>query len=474
MIDLAMLGAITVALRLPALFADRHLTFDDGVFGASSVAVREGGLPFRDVFSSQGPLFLPLVRLFDLVGLETLNGPRLLGIASALVLVTAAYIAARGIGDRTAGVVTALLLTTSGSILWVTGPIAADGPALAAATVAVAAALAYSRRPSWGRAITIGVAVGVALSIKATAAPALTVVVWVLLAGATRNDGGTRELDRTGVVRVGAAAGCAVAVWLLPAVVFGFSDVWDQSVVYHQEAVGGRDVLANLRKIASTLADRDLPVLVFTALAALTVAIRGLPLDHERQSWPRPRPTALLWAWLAASLALLVYIHPLWRPHVSGLIPPAALLIGAYRPRGRDALIAGLILVPIQLWRMTDYVHPDGYHSRTIALYEELDDLPHDTWIISDDPGLVWRAGRRTPDDLVDASILRIDSGRLTADDLAEAAGDDRVCAVVVWSSVRFGGLDDLPDLLREGGYEPVATFDDHRVLYVKDDCLTP
>ena len=38
---------------------ERHLTFDDGVYGASAVAMRAGGQPFRDVFSSQGPLFLP-------------------------------------------------------------------------------------------------------------------------------------------------------------------------------------------------------------------------------------------------------------------------------------------------------------------------------------------------------------------------------------------------------------------------------
>jgi hypothetical protein len=72
--------------------------------------------------------------------------------------------------------------------------------------------------------------------------------------------------------------------------------------------------------------------------------------------------------------------------------------------------------------------------------------------VISDDPGVVWRAGRRTPDDLVDASILRIESGRLTADSLARAAADRRVCALLIWSD-RFADLASLPDLLRQGGY---------------------
>ena len=69
--DLAALAGLTVALRLPAYLASAHLTFDDGVFGASAVAMRAGGQPYRDVFSSQGPLFLPLVWVADLLGLRT-------------------------------------------------------------------------------------------------------------------------------------------------------------------------------------------------------------------------------------------------------------------------------------------------------------------------------------------------------------------------------------------------------------------
>ena len=59
----AAVAAGAVALRFPALLAVRHLSFDDGVYGASAVALRTGALPFREVFSSQGPLFLPLVWL---------------------------------------------------------------------------------------------------------------------------------------------------------------------------------------------------------------------------------------------------------------------------------------------------------------------------------------------------------------------------------------------------------------------------
>ena len=104
-----------MVLRLPSFFATRHLTFDDGVFGASAVAMRNGGVPFRDVFSSQGPLFLPLVWLGDTLGLHTLNGPRLLTVLSGVALVVVLYLAGREVSDRLGALVAGGLAAVTGS-----------------------------------------------------------------------------------------------------------------------------------------------------------------------------------------------------------------------------------------------------------------------------------------------------------------------------------------------------------------------
>ncbi|MGH9043019.1 MAG: hypothetical protein ACRDZ3_22635, partial [Acidimicrobiia bacterium] len=87
-----------VVLRLPAFFATGHLSFDDGVYGASALAMRDGAAPFREVFSSQGPLFLPMVWLADLAGLRTLDAPRLLALAAGAVLAGVVWAIARGAG----------------------------------------------------------------------------------------------------------------------------------------------------------------------------------------------------------------------------------------------------------------------------------------------------------------------------------------------------------------------------------------
>ena len=58
-IDATVLGVVALLLRLPAFFTDKSLVFDDAVFAASAYAMRAGEAPFKTVFSSQGPMFLP-------------------------------------------------------------------------------------------------------------------------------------------------------------------------------------------------------------------------------------------------------------------------------------------------------------------------------------------------------------------------------------------------------------------------------
>jgi hypothetical protein len=486
-LDLGLLTLATILLRIPAYLAVRHLTFDDGVYGASAMAMRHGGIPFRDVFSSQGPLFLPLVRLADLIGLQTLNAPRLLAVASGVVLVLGVYACGREVGDRTGALLAAGLTATAGSVLWVTGPLASDGPALAFSVLALWQALRYRRSPGLGRAAIIGIAAGAALSVKFMAAPVLVPVAWLLLEPLLdRSEGSSVDHppDRSpvttavlGVVVAGVAAG---VVFLLPSLAYGLSKVWDQSVHYHTQVAGARQPLHNLSKILGTLFTRDLVLMVFAALAAgafLLGQVRPSTTPEpaglaERRSWWRhPSSHLLLWAWLTATVLLLLWTHPLWRPHVSGLVPALALLVGAYRPPTKAIVVTAVLLVPVGIWRVSDYVRPTGLSPAARYVNDTLQQLPAGAQAISDDPGLVWRAGRQTPDDLVDTSLLRIQSGRITSESLARAAADNSVCAVVVWSGARFGSFTDLSSRLAAAGYQLDRGFGGPRALYLRRGC---
>ncbi|MCA1846881.1 MAG: hypothetical protein LC792_27540, partial [Actinobacteria bacterium] len=283
---------------------------------------------------------------------------------------------------------------------------------------------------------------------------------------------------------LGAAAGVAAGLGLVVALPWGLGNVWDQAFRYHVEAAGPRTPVGNLRKVISTLTDRDLPVL----LAALAAVAAAFAAGNWRSITGIQRKTNAGWAggrggpvagWLLATVVVLAAEHPLWRPHVSHLIPPAALLIAAAFDRVRRRLptaavvlaaVAACAVVPYQLVHLSEVLWPAPPGPALAAARADLHALPAGAEAISDDPGVVWRAGRRTPSDLVDTSILRIDSGRITAGSLARAAADRRVCAVLVWSH-RFGDLGALPDLLRRGGYAAGPAYGGPKVLWKRADC---
>jgi hypothetical protein len=455
--DLLVLTVITIALRLPGYLAERHPTFDDGVFGASAVAMRAGGQPFRDLFSSQGPLFLPLVWLGDLIGLRTADSPRVVAVASGVVLVVAVYLAGRTISDRTGALVAAGLATGCASILWVSGPLAADCVALAFATLTILLLLRWRDDITTTRAMWLGLGIGATISVKALVGPVIVPVAVVLLVG--------RRL-----VPILAGAATAVGFHLLLWLPWGPGNVWDQAYAYHLDVAGDRTPGANLAKVLSTLGDRDLPVVLAVALAVGAVALgRRAVRPTAEARWTSPDTILLIW--LGTIALMLLTEHPMWRPHVSQLVPPLALLAARHRPPWRVLAVAAVLVAPYHLVHAWPILHPAGYAPHTVEVLEELRSLPPGALAISDDPGLVWRAGRRTPPDLVDASILRIETGQITSASLARAAARHDVCAVVVRSRVRWGSFTDLPARLGQEGYDLVIDRGPNDRVFISRDC---
>lgn len=487
-VDLAVLGALTLLLRLPAFFAVKHLTFDDGVFASSALAMRDGDVPFREVFSSQGPLFLPLVWIGDLLGARTTNAPRVLAVASGVIAVLAIYWVARQLTDRLGAQVAGALAATAGSLLWVTGPLAADGPAIAFVVVAFGLALRLRDRATPGLAALVGLAVGAGLSTKAIEVPAVLPIGLVLVAPLLHGVRHRRVEPRALLLPLLAGA-CAVAVFVLLALPFGFGDVWDQAFSYRADAASDRDIPANAGKLLATLWDRDLVVLAFAAVAAVAGGLsyrrtgRARPVDHGTTAWATHHPPSdppgwmpsaplLLVLWLVATAAWLVLVvSPLSRPHLSAIVPPMVLLVGAYRPALRVSAVAAVLLLPALVVQLDGVLWPGDYTGSEAEVVAILEELPDGAWVLSDDPGLAWRSGHRTTADLVDTSMYRVQQGRMTEDTIAEQAADERVCAVVARSYERFGAFEGLPDRLAAEGFEVALESGGPRVVYVRPDC---
>jgi 4-amino-4-deoxy-L-arabinose transferase-like glycosyltransferase len=455
--DLAVLAAVTVALRIPAFVAERHLTFDDGVYGASAVAMRAGGQPFRDVFSSQGPLFLPLVWLADGLGLHTTNAPRLLSLLAALLLVGSTYLAGLAVSDRVGALIAAALVSATGTSLWITGPIAADGAALALATLTIALTLRWRHEITVRRAIWMGLGVGATLSVKALLAPVILPVALVLIAA-----------RRVRPILAGALT--AIAFHFLLWLPWGIGNVWAQSYEYHLEVASDRTPGANALKVLSTLGDRDLLVLVAVVVMVAAVLLGQRARRPEAEA-RMTSPDTILLTWLAGTALVLLTEHPMWRPHVSQLIPALALLAVRHRPATKVLLLALVVALPYAVVHAWPMLSPAGFSDDDRGVVDQLAALPEGALAISDDPGLVWRSGRRTTPDLVDASVLRIQTGDLTSASIAAAAAQDDVCAVAVRSAERWGSFDDLPARLQAAGYERTESGEGARRLYVKSDC---
>jgi 4-amino-4-deoxy-L-arabinose transferase-like glycosyltransferase len=461
-IDAGVLAAVAVLLRLPAFVANRHLTYDDGFFGLSAIEMRDGVVPFRELFSPQGPLHLPLLYVADLVGLRTANAPRVLPLVAGASVTVVTYAAARRITSRTGAIVAAVLVTTSGSILWTTAGIASDGPALAFAIGAVTVSFGYTQTPTSSRAVAAGALLGAGLAAKALAAPAGLAVALLLLSRRRPRD-------------LAYAAGAAVVVVLGAALPWGLGRVWDQSIVYNRESSRLTSYPGAVTKALHTLVDRDPIVLVAAGLAVVMLVlarigwVRAAAPDSPAHGPLLFRPASVLALWLAAQFALLVYEPAFWRPHVAFLIPPLALLVVLRPPPVIALLVGAAAVMPWYLSNVHPMLWPDPYSRAETAAVDGLRVLPAGSLAISDEPGLLWRAGRLTVPYLDDSSIKRIEQRQITAATLQSAAAKPNVCGVLVWTS-RYGNLD-LGPRLQSVGYEVRARYGGPRVLYEKRAC---
>ncbi len=251
-------------------------------------------------------------------------------------------------------------MTTSGSILWVTVPVNADGPSLALSVLAVAFALRYRDDPGLRNAVWMGLAAGGAVSIKALSVPA---------AGDRRAD---RALlshwpRRTGVRDAAVAAGIAVAVYVVAALPFGIAGCGTSRTCTTRTRAARRTHAGAVRKILDTLWDRDKLVLLALGLAVdrLRGALVVAPAPGARPSAGDRALTIVVagsWcSWIVLVLALLVWEPAMWRVHVAHLVPPLALL-AALRPAPWKVLvIARVVAVAVLRVEQPSILWPDGY-----------------------------------------------------------------------------------------------------------------
>lgn len=452
--DAALAASLAVVWRLPALFAPTHLVFDDGVYGSAVLAMRSGAVPFRDVWSPQGPAHLAVLWFVDLLGGRSTWSPRLASVAAGVVAVLAVHAFVARVAGRVPALVAAVLVALTGSIAWVTVPVTGDGPAMAWALVALAASARLVDRPTVRLAVGVGTAAACAVSTKVLVAPVLAVAL-VLVGSALRSNPALRRPAAAAAI----AAGVVTAAWWT---VFGFSATWHQSIAYHTSTPRVTSTGANLHTLWSTLVTRD-PVVLVALVLGVAVAVRRPPTGPLRTA------AGLVGAWAIATALLLVAERAMFRAHVSAVALPLAilatlLLAPVLVPTRRGvapAVVVGLVVAVVALATAGahDLLLPRAWTPDERLVVEALRALPPDAVVVSDEPGLAWRSDRRMPPWLDDPGIKRFAQSDFTSGPrgVVRAIGDPMVCAVVVWSYRYATLVPGLHEALDADGYEIVA-----------------
>lgn len=416
MIALASLG-FAWSWRLGAAFS---LSYDEGVYLASARELLHGGVPFRDVFSSQPPLFPWLVRAAFAVGGDTVASGRGLSVVSALIACVAVAALARQLAGPWAAPVAVLLCGCSPGFTLMARTCEAEGPAIALACNALALLVgaAGARRP-W-RQLVAGALLGLGLSTKILVAPLLAPLLWW-------------APDRAGRGRVLCAA---TAVCVVLAVPHGLGAVFDQAVGFH------------LRALAFT----DIPHASMTDLARVVGWTGLLAVSGWAVLWPDRRPFVGIVLWTASAAAFLAAHRPLFSHHLVLLVPGVAVaaaagLVGVSARAGRlggaagAATLALALLLEVGKGEAFAVVEPTAREREAMQAITA-HSSPGEA-VVSDEQMLVFRADRRVLRELVDTSFVRIGAGSLGPD--AVMQGVQRARVITSWTGrlARVPGFDD-------------------------------
>ena len=427
-------------VRLPLLGVAGERNYDEGVYLLSARGVAHGDELFREVFSSQPPAFVETLALALRVGGDELATARLLALGFALLALAAtAALAWRSAGPWAAPVA-ALALATGRPFDALAQGTQAEVPALALTLAAVLLVQRGDRR----RVAAGGALFALALLFKLIVLP-LGAVLALLLWRPDRGGEDTaaepvpvpsptdvgEALRRCGAFVLG--GGLLVAL-VLPH--YDPSGVLQQAVAFHlaKHDAYPWSLAANAGRVLAHLGNNAL--FVSLAAAGLVLGVRQGRCREWR--WPV--------VWLLASGAALLLQSPLFAHHFLLTGPAlavaagngAACLLRSNRRGARLAAILGALLLALPMGRQLLALAADPAPHTPAAMLRIVDWIPRHTrssdLVVSDDPMVVFLAGRRTPGRLCDTSQARIQAGFLT---LEEATRETSKARLVV---LRRGG----------------------------------
>jgi len=462
-------------------------SYDSGVYLESARMMARGFAPYRQIFSSQPPLWLPLIYFsFRLFGESFLAG-QLVTATGGLIAIVAVMSVANRLGGKAASIIAGALMVLSPLELAWSRTIDADVPSAALAAVGIALAAHYARSgfPRWLAAASA--AITCSILIKLFSLFAIPSLLLFVIARWRR----VHDLSQRQRLRFIARDFCIIfsifALITLPSLaLFGFDQVWHQAVAFHLAARSDLPPLSlygRWQTLNRLLAgERLLFVAAPLAPLCLLSGLDGLAL----------------FAWPCFTFLLLLDHRPLYDHHMAALIPALAAAIGAgtghlpiinswfsrwlsIQPRplriaGKTVYAAACLAILAAgagcAWgeaadqrsfiRRSAVPSPDLTIAAVIAAHTRPGDM-----IITDAQGIAFLAGRDVPPGLTDTSYTRIGAGYLGPQEVIGQGERYHVRLILLWS----GRLSLMPQVvmwaLRRFPYR--VEFGSGRVLYSLD-----
>ncbi len=442
---------VALLLRLPILTGGQ-IDYDEGVYWQSLRALMAGHHLFSEIYSSQPPGFLlVLLPFYGLLG-QNLIAARIGVLLFSLAGLLAAYRIGALLADRRVGLLAMAVLAADPIGVRESVALQADSPAIALALWSVV--LALETRVAGRRAALPAFLAGGLLALSVLVKPLAVAAGPPLLLALLLSPAAGR--DRLRGVALAAAGGIVASAALLLPLHAEWGPMWDQTVGFHLVArgvsVGGLDLYT---------VKSELPI-VALGLAGLAVCLRQAP-----------RLAAVAGLWAASAALILAVQRPLWPHHLLALSVPAALLAGGLaRFPALRSFDARLAVVPAALLLAASLgaaalVHQhqmsDASLQPAVARLQAVT-RPSDP-IVTDDQYMAALAGRDTPPELVDTSMVRIASGDLTTPSI-EAIAERSGSHAFLFSTGRFLQLAGL-ESWASAHYPRHVTLDSQRTLYL-------
>ncbi len=465
--------------------------YDQGVYLESARLMLHGFQPYKDIFDSQPPLWLPLLYLsFHFFG-TNLQAGQILTATSGLVVVVAVTLAVTQLGGRGSGLFAGLLIVLSPLELQWSRVVVAEVPFAALASVGMALAIRYVRNGNRIWLVAAASAVACSILIKLLGLYALPSLVALVMARSTSIAG----IDRRQRMRfmsgdIAIIAATAAIVIGLCSLVSHPKPMWNQVVAFHfaaRSVYPSSSIAQQLYLIAHFMKGERL------LIAASPLAVLCLLDGFEG---------AAILAWPAFTFLGLMYQRPLFSHHMIALIPPLAVAAGVgsgycvalstkflrwcatqsdrMRTAWSAAYVAAVLAVAVVLVR-EGWIAVNQQEARVRnSLDERLDigmaqTIDQNTgageMIATDAQSVAFLAERDVPPELADTSFLRIKSGFLSSQEFIAASEKYHVRLVLFWTG-RLNAMPGLVDWAR-------AKFHRHldvapgRVLYISEDPST-